>query len=219
VFHVKPENQSIDQLCRSLINADRQTTENLIKYLSLIKLWSKKMNLVSISDRNDIFRKHFIPSFWFNENIKDEKIENILDIGSGSGFPGLILKILNPKTEVYLIESNRKKTLFLKEVSEQLDIFPVIINDRMENFNQQTDIKFDIIVSRAVTSINVLWEWSVDVLKNNGAVYIIKGQDYDNELIQSHDTNFKIFKIKPDNTWVNNSPNLKNKIIIKMVKV
>jgi 16S rRNA (guanine527-N7)-methyltransferase len=216
---VKPENQSIDQLCRSLINADRQTTENLIKYLSLIKLWSKKMNLVSISDRNDIFRKHFIPSFWFNENIKDEKIENILDIGSGSGFPGLILKILNPKTEVYLIESNRKKTLFLKEVSEQLDIFPVIINDRMENFNQQTDIKFDIIVSRAVTSINVLWEWSVDVLKNNGAVYIIKGQDYDNELIQSHDTNFKIFKIKPDNTWVNNSPNLKNKIIIKMVKV
>lgn len=218
MFHVKPENQSVDFLCSSLINADRQTTEKLIKYLSLIKLWSKKMNLVSSSDKNDVFRKHFIPSFWLNENIKDEKIQNILDIGSGSGFPGLILKILNSETEVYLIESNRKKTLFLKEVSEQLNIFPLIINDRIENFNRQTNIKFDIIVSRAVSSINKVWEWSVNILNNTGSVYIIKGRDYNNELINLHDTNFNIFKMEPNPTWVNNSPNLKNKIIIKMVK-
>ena len=215
---MKPENQSVDFLCSSLINADRQTTEKLIKYLSLIKLWSKKMNLVSSSDKNDVFRKHFIPSFWLNENIKDEKIQNILDIGSGSGFPGLILKILNSETEVYLIESNRKKTLFLKEVSEQLNIFPLIINDRIENFNRQTNIKFDIIVSRAVSSINKVWEWSVNILNNTGSVYIIKGRDYNNELINLHDTNFNIFKMEPNPTWVNNSPNLKNKIIIKMVK-
>lgn len=218
---MEPENLSIDLLCKSLIDADRQTTENLIKYLSLIELWSKKMNMVSMSDKNAIFRKHFISSFWFNENIKHKKHKKhktILDIGSGSGFPGLILKILNPNTEVYLIESNRKKTLFLKEVSEQLDIFPIIINDRIENFIRQTDIRFDVIVSRAVTSINKIWEWSVNILKKDGSVFIIKGLDINEELLNLNQKNINISKIEPDQKWINNSQNLKNKIIIKMTR-
>ena len=219
MFHVKPDNQSKNAVNNSLINADRQTTEKLAKYLVLIKQWSKKMNLISSTDKNDIFRKHFIPSFWFFETLETEKPKSILDIGSGAGFPGLILKILSPKTEVYLVESNRKKTLFLREVLEQLDIFPIIINDRIENFIQETDKTFDVIVSRAVTSINNIWEWSFNILNRKGSVYIIKGKDSKHELIDLNGANIKIFTIEPDSKWINNSQILKNKIIIKMAKI
>ena len=218
MFHVKPDNQSKNPVNNSLINADRQTTEKLTKYLVLIKQWSKKMNLISSTDKNDIFRKHFIPSFWFFETLEIEKPKSILDIGSGAGFPGLILKILSPKSEVYLVESNRKKTLFLREVSEQLDIFPIIINDRIENFIQETDKTFDVIVSRAVTSLNKIWDWSINILNRKGSVYIIKGKDCRHELIDLNGANLKISTIEPGSKWINNSQNLKNKMIIKLVK-
>ena len=218
MFHVKPDNQSKNPVNNSLINADRQTTEKLTKYLVLIKQWSKKMNLISSTDKNDIFRKHFIPSFWFFEALEIEEPKSILDIGSGAGFPGLILKILSPKSEVYLVESNRKKTLFLREVSEQLDIFPIIINDRIENFIQETDKTFDVIVSRAVTSLNKIWDWSINILNKKGSVYIIKGKDCRHELIDLNGTNLKISTIEPGSKWINNSQNLKNKMIIKLVK-
>ncbi len=213
---MKPNKQFENLLLESPISFNQQTLERLNDYLLLIKHWSKKMNLVSYTDRRAVYIKHFIPSFWFHEIIEEEKPESILDIGSGAGFPGLILKIINPEIDICLVESNRKKTLFLKEVAEQLDINPQIINKRIEDFKNETEKTFDVIVSRAVTSLKQIWEWSDELLNNKGKVIVIKGSDYKNESNYERNPEFKISEITPTYKWISNSPNLKNKLIVKM---
>lgn len=215
---MKPDKQFEKLLLKSPISFDQQTLSRLNDYLILIKLWSKKMNLVSYTDRREVYAKHFIPSFWFFENIEEEAPESILDIGSGAGFPGLILKIIKPEIDVCLVESNRKKTLFLKEAAEQLGIKPQIINDRIEIFKSDTSKTFDVIVSRAVTSLKQIWEWSDGLLSSNGTMIVIKGADYKSESNYENDPAFTISEIKPELKWISNSPNLKNKLIIKMKK-
>jgi len=215
---VEPEKQLTSFLSNSPISFEQNTEENLSHFLSLVKQWSKKMNLISYADRRDIFRNHFIPSFWFYDVIKQDKPEYLLDIGTGAGFPGIILKILYPKTEVILIDSNRKKTLFLKEVAGQLDINPIIINDRIENIKAQYEKTFDVIVSRAVTSINRIWQWSHGLLNSGGAVFVLKGTDYKSESDYKEKNDIKIEEIKPGPRWTDGSPNLTNKLILKMRK-
>ena len=176
------------------------------------------MNLISYVDRKDLYIKHFIPSFWFSDVIKQKNPESLLDIGTGAGFPGIIIKILNPKQEVTLIESNRKKFLFLKEVADQLEIELNIINDRIEKFKILNNKTFDVIVSRAVTSIYKIWEWSDGLLNTNGTVFVIKGTDYKNEPDYAECSDFKIQEIQPGLKWTASSPNLLNKLILKMRK-
>jgi len=215
---VKPDKKFDELLSKVPTQIDQQAVNRLIDYLLLIKQWSKKMNLVSYTDRKDIFVKHFVPSFWFFETIELEKPNSIIDIGTGAGFPGLILNILKPRIAICLVESNRKKTLFLKEAAEQLDIYPQIINDRIENFTTETNKTFDVIVSRAVTSLKQTWEWSSGLLSKNGCLFVIKGTDYKSELNQENSIDFKISEIMPGIKWTSSSPNLKNKIILKMTK-
>ena len=215
---MKPDKKFDELLSKVPIQIDQQAVNRLIDYLLLIKQWSKKMNLVSYTDRKDVFVKHFIPSFWFFETIELEKPNSILDIGTGAGFPGLILNILKPRVAICLVESNRKKTLFLKEAAEQLDIYPQIINDRIENFITETNKTFDVIVGRSVTSLKQIWEWSNGLLSKNGYLFVIKGTDYKIELNQENSIDFKISEIVPGIKWTSSSPNLKNKIIVKMTK-
>jgi len=176
------------------------------------------MNLISYADRKDLYIKHFIPSFWFSDVINKKKPESLLDIGTGAGFPGIIINILNPRMEVTLIESNRKKILFLKEVADQLEIKPIIIYDRIEKFKILNNKTFDVIVSRAVTSINKIWEWSDGLLNINGTVFVIKGTDYKNEPDYTECSDFEIEEIKPELKWTASSQNLTNKLILKMRK-
>lgn len=215
---MKPDKQFEHLLLKSPISFDQQTLNRLNDYLSLIKHWSKKMNLVSYTDRRDIYLKHFVPSFWFYENIEQENPESILDIGSGAGFPGLILKIIKPEINVYMVESNRKKTLFLREVAEQLDINPQIINERIEKVITESDKTFDVIVSRAVTSLKQIREWADGLLTKNGVIFVIKGVDFKNEPDFEYGAGYNIYEIEPELKWINNSPNLKNKLLIKMKK-
>jgi 16S rRNA (guanine527-N7)-methyltransferase len=215
---VKPDKQFENLLLKSPVSFDQETLSGLNDYLLLIKHWSKKMNLVSYTDRKDVFVKHFIPSFWFYETIKSEKPQLLLDIGTGAGFPGMIIKILNPQIDVYLVESNKKKTLFLREAAEEMDIVPKIINNRIESFMTETNKTFDVIVSRAVTSLKETWNWSNNLIAEKGSVFVIKGRDYKNELDQVDSTDIQISEIAPEPKWVASSPELKNKLIIKMEK-
>ena len=215
---MEPEKQITSFLSNSPISIEQNKEDKLSLFLSLLKQWSKKMNLVSYTDRRDVFIKHFIPSFWFYETIKTEKPQLILDIGTGAGFPGMIIKKLNPQIDVYLVESNRKKTLFLREAAEQMDIDPKIINNRIESFMTETNKTFDVIVSRAVTSLKEIWNWSNNLITDNGSVFVIKGRDYKNELDQVDCADIQISEIAPESKWVDSSPELNNKLIIKMEK-
>jgi len=215
---VKPDKHLTSFLSNSPISFDQKTEDNLSDFLSLLNSWSKKMNLISHADRMDIYVKHFIPSFWFSGVVKQNNPESLLDIGTGAGFPGIIIKILNPNIKVTLIESNRKKILFLKEAADQLDINPIIINDRIENYKGHNKETFDVITSRAVTSLKQMWEWSKDLLNTNGAVFVLKGTDYKNETDYIDQNDFIIEEIIPELNWTTSSPNLTNKLILKMRK-
>ncbi len=215
---MKPEKQFASLFSNSPISLDQTQKDNLIQFLLLLKQWSKKMNLISYADRKEVYMKHFIPSFWFSDVVKQNNADSLLDIGTGAGFPGTIMKILNPKMAVCLIESNRKKTLFLKEVADQLDINPIIINDRIEKFKLQSEKTFDVIVSRAVTSVKQIWEWSNGLLNDDGAVFVLKGTDYKDETDLKASNNFKIEEFKPELKWSESSSDLTNKLILKMRK-
>lgn len=215
---MKPDPQIKNILNDLLIIKDKKTIDRLDKYVDIIKIWSGKMNLISRGDLAALLTKHIIPSFWLFDTIKIKDSQSVLDIGSGSGLPGVVLKILNPTLKTFLIESNRKKALFLKEVSEKLEINPVIINERMETFAYETIESFDVIVSRAVTSINTIWGWAKAALKDGGSAYIFKGLDFENEIQDLDNSNIRINIYNPTDKWVANSPQLMNKVIIKMEK-
>ncbi len=129
-------------------------------------------NLTAIRDEEGVYLKHFLDSasLAFVYKLTSEKV---LDIGTGAGFPGIVLKILFPQIELTLIDSNNKKTTFLKALLEKLNINDVIVlNDRVENL--KTKEYYDIVTSRAVSELRILVELSLPYLKMDGKVLALK---------------------------------------------
>jgi 16S rRNA (guanine527-N7)-methyltransferase len=162
-------------------NVSRETIEKLNKYKNFLLISNKLLNLIGKTTENRIFSRHFIDSAQIYDLIEDKS--EIVDIGSGAGFPGVIIKILmnNNKIEgnVTLIEKSPKKCNFLEELSKELGLALKIINLRVENFKLN---KISTIVSRAfkntVDTIDIL-------IKNNDkirTIILIKGKTYQQEL-------------------------------------
>ncbi len=162
-------------------NVSRETIEKLNKYKNFLLISNKLLNLIGKTTENRIFSRHFIDSAQIYDLIEDKS--EIVDIGSGAGFPGVIIKILmnNNKIEgnVMLIEKSPKKCNFLEELSKELGLALKIINLRVENFKLN---KISTIVSRAfkntVDTIDIL-------IKNNDkirTIILIKGKTYQQEL-------------------------------------
>ena len=162
-------------------NVSRETIEKLNKYKNFLLISNKLLNLIGKTTENRIFSRHFIDSAQIYDLIEDKS--DIVDIGSGAGFPGVIIKILmnNNKIEgnVTLIEKSPKKCNFLEELSKKLGLALKIINLRVENFKLN---KISTIVSRAfkntVDTIDIL-------IKNNDkirTIILIKGKTYQQEL-------------------------------------
>ncbi|AKU80307.1 16S rRNA (guanine(527)-N(7))-methyltransferase RsmG [Spiroplasma turonicum] len=158
--------------------------EKLKKYKDLLKTWNSKFNLTAITDDEEIIKKHFYDSLIFSSYI-DLINQSILDIGSGAGFPGIVIKIFFPNTNLVLLESNNKKVLFLKEVIKELDLKNIIvINERAEEYTKNNIECFDIVISRAVAQLNILLELGVQALKIDGYFIALKGKNYDLEIKQ-----------------------------------
>ncbi|WP_222563339.1 16S rRNA (guanine(527)-N(7))-methyltransferase RsmG [Spiroplasma clarkii] len=110
--------------------------------------------------------------------------QKILDIGTGAGFPGIVIKILFPQTQVYLIEANNKKINFLKLVIKELNLKNIIpVNQRAEIFSVQHKEEFDIVISRAMAPLNVLLEVGVQALKVNGTFICLKAKNVGVEIL------------------------------------
>jgi 16S rRNA (guanine527-N7)-methyltransferase len=130
---------------------------------------NKKVNLTSIVDKKDVYYKHFydslivLKSISFNDNIY------LCDIGSGAGFPGIVLKIFFPGIYLFIIESNQKKIKFLENLISLIKLKNVfLINKRAEIAIKQLREKFDFVCARAVAHLNILSELSIPFLKING---------------------------------------------------
>lgn len=160
-------------------------TKRFIKYKILLKEWNEKINITSITDDVEIDIKHFLDSLTpFTTHLFNGK-KSLIDIGTGGGFPGVPLKIVNSDLSVTLLDSLNKRIIFLNEVIKELKLKDITaIHGRAEEFSIKPAYreKFDISISRAVASLDTLSEWCIPFVKVGGYFVSMKGPDISEEL-------------------------------------
>jgi len=142
-------------------------------------------NLVSKQARVELRERHLAESVAFAQRLPSSA-RRILDIGSGGGFPGLVIAILRPDTDVHLLDSTRKKAEFLRTVAADLGITVAVHNGRAEEL-ARTDLAgtFDVVTARAVASLDRLIPWTLPFLRPGGEVFAIKGERWREELAEA----------------------------------
>ena len=157
------------------------TDEKMAKldtYLSYLQEYNNHTNLTAITKENDIYLKHFYDSLTICYQIDLNRVIALLDIGSGAGFPGLVLKIFFPNLNITLLDSNNKKTTFLQNVTKLLKLENVeIINDRVENLAKNRLNYYCVVTARAVTNMCILTELALPLVKENGYFIAMKGSN------------------------------------------
>ena len=145
-------------------------------YCKFLIEYNAHTNLTAIRNENDIYLKHFYDSLTLCRVIDFNNIDSLMDIGTGAGFPGMVLKIFFPKLKVILVDSNNKKTKFLIELSKKIDVDNlIIINNRVENLLKDYINSIDVVTARAVTNLPVLTELAIPFVKNGGYFIAMKG--------------------------------------------
>lgn len=148
----------------------------LDKYYQLLIEWNEKINLTRITEEKDVYLKHFYDSLTLFRVINLNSDLSLCDVGTGAGFPGIVLKIIFPTLSVTLVDALLKRVNFLKLVIEELDLKNIVVfHDRAENFARNNREKFDIVTSRAVANLRVLAELSIPMVKVNGYFIPMKG--------------------------------------------
>jgi 16S rRNA (guanine527-N7)-methyltransferase len=185
------ENVLIDGAQRLGINLNEEQIKKFSRYLELLVQWNQKINLTSLKTPQEIIIKHFLDSIScikvINKYIDSERI-NIIDIGTGAGFPGMPIKIICPSIRLSLLEARKKKTTFLENVTEEMNFQQVkILNGRAETFGKGADHRerYDIAISRAVASLNVLSEYCLPLVRMGGLFIAQKGRSYKQETEKS----------------------------------
>lgn len=162
--------------------------EQFMKYKALIKEWNEKVNLTAIKEDEQIIKKHFIDSMKVFEFEGLKSAKNVIDIGTGGGFPGIPMKIIKPEINIVLLDSLNKRINFLNEVIKDLQLEKIkAIHGRAEDFAQDRQYreKFDVAVSRAVANLTVLSEYCLPYVKVGGYFVAMKGPSVEDEIKSS----------------------------------
>ena len=157
--------------------------DKFYKYMNLLIEWNEKINLTAIIEPNEIILKHFIDSITILKDIKDNS--TVVDVGTGAGFPGIPLSIMNPTLKITLVDSLNKRLIFLQEVINELDLQNVeLVHARAEEFgrNKKYREKFDIATSRAVANLATLSEYLLPLVKINGKAISMKAGNASQEI-------------------------------------
>lgn len=164
----------IKELEKININLNNQILLNLEKYYNILKEENEKYNLTRIIEKEDVYLKHFYDCLTITKII-DITNQSICDLGSGAGFPGLVLAICFPNARLTLIESNGKKCNFLNIVKNKLSLQNVnIINTRVEEYAKENREIFDIVTARAVAPLKHLLEYGIPLVKVKGYFIAMK---------------------------------------------
>ena len=162
------------------IDITGEQLEKLEIYCNFLLEYNSHTNLTAIKNREEVYLKHFYDSLTLVKSIDLTSIENLLDIGTGAGFPGMVLKIFFPNLQIYLVDSNNKKTKFLNELKNKLNVDKVeVINNRIENITSRFINSIDVVTARAVTNLPVLVELALPLVKVNKYFIAMKGNAQD----------------------------------------
>ena len=162
--------------CNELnISLDDKTLSNLNIYKEYLQEYNAHTNLTTITEDEDIYLKHFYDSLTIVKAIDLNTVSSLIDVGTGAGFPGMVLKIVFPHLNVTLIDSNNKKTTFLSNLKDKLQLDNLnIINERSEDYAHKHIDEYDVVTSRAVANLRVLTELCLPMVKVGGKFIPLK---------------------------------------------
>ena len=171
----------ITEITKLGLNINDKILNTLEEYYSILKEENQKYNLTRIIEKEDVYLKHFYDSLTITKIINLDN-QSICDLGSGAGFPGLVLAICFPNTKLTLIESNNKKCHFLNLVKEKLHLNNVeVINTRTEEYAKENREIFDIVTARAVAPLKHLLEYGIPLVKEGGNFIAMKSNTEEEE--------------------------------------
>ncbi len=186
------KNDFLEEIKKLGINLTNKQEEDLEKYYNLLIEENKKINLTTITNKEEVYLKHYYDSLTIIKVIDLTKDLSIIDIGTGAGFPGLVLKIVFPNLKITLLDAQEKRIKFLNKVIKELNLKNIkTVHSRIEDYKEE---KFDIVTSRAVAKTNILLELSCQLLKTNGYFIFLKS-NIDQELEESKSA-LKILNLK-----------------------
>ncbi|MGE0251120.1 MAG: 16S rRNA (guanine(527)-N(7))-methyltransferase RsmG [Dongiaceae bacterium] len=166
-----------------LLNVSRGTLEKFFTYEQLLKKWNSKINLVSASTLDDFWGRHILDSGQLIHHLPPHT-RILVDLGSGAGFPGMVLAIMGVQ-EVHLIEADAKKCAFLENVSRETLTDVIIHQDRIENLR---NIEADVITARALADVPTLLNYSKNFVKKDTVGLFLKGEQVESELTAKSDS-------------------------------
>ncbi|AMA71460.1 MULTISPECIES: 16S rRNA (guanine(527)-N(7))-methyltransferase RsmG [Aneurinibacillus] len=167
------------------IELSEEQLQQFEKYYELLVEWNEKMNLTGITEKQQVYEKHFYdsitPAFYYTFT----GAESLIDVGSGAGFPGIPLKICFPSLKLTILDSLNKRLVFLQEVARQLGLVDIsFVHSRAEDAGKDKKYRdrFDLVTARAVARMSVLAELCLPFVKPGGAFLVMKGADIEAEL-------------------------------------
>lgn len=194
------QNRFIEELNQLNVSLTQTQIDQLNRYYELLIEYNKVMNLTGITEKTEVYLKHFYDSLTIVKIIDLNKINSLCDIGTGAGFPGLVLKIVFPNLKITLLDSLNKRIEFLKKVIEELKLTDIeVIHARAEEYAIDNRNKFDITTARAVAHTSILLEYAIPMTKIDGYFIPLKANmneeinEIDNALNQ---LNTKLIKRK-----------------------
>lgn len=203
------------------IKINDEQIKSFEKYMNLLLEWNEKINLTAITQPEEVKLKHFVDSLTVLKYINDD--DKVIDIGTGAGFPGIPLKIMNKNTKITLLDSLNKRINFLNIVIEKLDLSNIqAIHGRAEEIarNKLYREKYDVAVSRAVANLSTLTEYMLPFVKIGGKCICMKGANVNEELERAQNAikelGGEIERV--DNFYLSDNDNERNIIVIKKIK-
>lgn len=170
------QSEFIEQLAKINIILTEEQQEKLSRFYELLIIWNEKINLTRITTKEDVYLKHFYDSLTLIKAIDLSKKITLCDVGSGAGFPGIVLKIVFPNLEITLIDALNKRVNYLNEIISELQLENIVaIHTRSEDYARNNYEKYDIVVARAVANLRILSELCIPLVKVNGYFIAMKG--------------------------------------------
>ena len=168
----------IEELSKLNVPLSEKQLEQLDKYYELLIEWNEKINLTRITEYEDVYLKHFYVSLTIAKVVDLSTKQTLCDVGTGAGFPGVVLKIVYPNLKITLVDSLQKRVNYLNEIVKELGLEDIhAIHSRGEDFKET----FDVVTARAVANIEKLVTYTMHLVNKNGIFVAMKG-NIDEEL-------------------------------------
>jgi len=168
----------IEGLQRMDLKLSDQVIDQLMTYLNLVEKWNRVYNLTAIRERDEMIKLHFLDSLSILNHVH---VKNILDVGSGAGFPGIVLAITKPELKVTVMDSVNKKTTFMQQVKSELSLTNLdVVNSRVEDYQPTT--LFEAVTSRAFSNLKNMMSLTQHTLQKEGVWLAMKSKDVREEL-------------------------------------